>query len=441
MSSFSKIHLGVALLAVTACNDPATKEADTEKPCRMVPGEECPDPSETGGEMSDTGGETGDVEPTALGPGECVLNPTSNKIGKQYNCFGELHTSLDLSIKGLFPTCEDLFENDGWCADDYYFDYESQVVACCGEYDIAFKPKFQEFCAYDLFDQVCLSLTKRLEYHVQQGNFGIYGDKGAKLQQYVASNQEACFQAFRLNNVGTPPFVQTHWAVPDNFGLLTDVVFHIEPTTRIDGVNAPDFAAEWPTCVGAAYNDDTLFGSTANQQPVGGIVAGVDLADPVDAELSGPVILGGAVSASVEFGTSCSALGCPMAEFSYDPEGAEFGLEQLVLIGGSFEISNGTYALTADRVQVRLYAQAAGTQVLDPLSGASRGYELPAGAAVFSITGIAGETANRFMAVNATSISVMREGDSLWEMDAFLLEYEDGNHQRWTVMIEASSWQ
>jgi hypothetical protein len=206
-------------------------------------------------------------------------------------------------------------------------------------------------------------------------------------------------------------------------------------------VNAPDFAAEWPTCVGAAYNDDTLFGSTANQQPVGGIVAGVDLADPVDAELSGPVILGGAVSASVEFGTSCSALGCPMAEFSYDPEGAEFGLEQLVLIGGSFEISNGTYALTADRVQVRLYAQAAGTQVLDPLSGASRGYELPAGAAVFSITGIAGETANRFMAVNATSISVMREGDSLWEMDAFLLEYEDGNHQRWTVMIEASSWQ
>jgi hypothetical protein len=42
---------------------------------------------------------------------------------------------------------------------------------------------------------------------------------------------------------------------------------------------------------------------------------------------------------------------------------------------------------------------------------------------------------------NANSISVMREGDSLWVMDAFLLEYEDGNHQQWTVMLEASSWQ
>jgi hypothetical protein len=208
-------------------------------------------------------------------------------------------------------------------------------------------------------------------------------------------------------------------------------------------VNNPLSGDEWLTCENAAYNNDTFFGNTGTQQPQGGIVAGVDLAEPVNAELSGPVVFGGAVSASVEFGTSCSALGCPRAEFSYDAEGTAFGLEQLTLIGGSFEISNGRYSLTADRVQVRLYAPAVGSEVLEPDSGVSLGYEIPPGAAVFSVAGMAGDTANRFMAANATTIWVVREereNHDLWQIDAFVLEYEDGNHERWTAMIEASAW-
>jgi hypothetical protein len=440
MSSFSKIHLGIALAIIAGCKDPATG-TDEGDICLEIPGE-CEDTGETGSEMGETG-ETGGGGPDALGAGECVFNRNEDKIGKQYNCFGELHTSLDLAITGLFPTCEDLFDDDDWCSDDYYFDYEPQVVACCGEYDIALKSNFQEFCIYDLYEQVCRSLAHQLEYQVEQGHFGIYGDKGAEIQQYVADNVEACFNAFSANNIAPLPFVESYWALPNEFGLLEDVVFHIEPNTRIDGVNNPLSGDEWLTCESAAYNNDTFFGNTGDQQPQGGIIAGVDLAVPVNAELCGPVVFGGAVSASVEFGTSCSLLGCPRAEFSYDAEGPAFGLEQLALIGGSFEISNGTYSLTADRVQVRLYAPAAGMQVLDLESGVLLGYEVPPGEAVFSVAGIAGDTANRFMATNATSIWVTRaerETHDLWQIDAFVLEYEDGNHERWTAMIESSSW-
>lgn len=432
----SKLRFVPIVALVAACNDPATK--DVEPPCYPVPGEVCGD---TGAEMVETGGdETGAEGPEMLGVGECVFNPNKNKIGLQYNCFGELHTSMDLAITGLFPTCEALFDDDAWCSDDFFFDYEPQVVACCGEYDIALKPKFQEFCTYDLYQQVCFSLAEQLEYLVQQGSFGVYDGKGAELQQYVAAHHSDCFDAFMDNNVGTLPFVHTHWALPKKFGLLENVVFHIEPNTRIDGVNGPPSGEEWLTCESARYNDDTLFGNTGNRRPLGGIVAGVDLADPVHAELSGPVILGGAVSASVDFGTSCTALGCPAATLSYDQEGTQFGLEQLTFIGESFEISNGIYSLTADRVQVRLHSQAAGLQVLDPATGTSLGYEVPAGEASFSVAGIAGETANRFMAVNATSIWIAPKEGGVWEIDGFLLEYEDGNRERWTVMIEGSSW-
>jgi hypothetical protein len=47
------------------------------------------------------------------------------------------------------------------------------------------------------------------------------------------------------------------------------------------------------------------------------------------------------------------------------------------------------------------------------------------------------------MATNVTSIWVARAeraAHDLWQIDAFVLEYEDGNHERWTAMIEASSW-
>lgn len=422
---------------LTACNDPAIKDAIPPQ-CVEIPGEACPPPSsETGGDETGGTGEedTGSEGRTPLGPGECVLNENQNRIGLQYNCFGELHTSMDLAITDLLPTCEDVFDDDGWCHDDFYFDYQPNVVACCGEYDIEFKPEFQLYCSFDLFEQVCFSLAHRLEYLIQQGLFKSYTDKAIELHNFVATHQTECFNSFRDNSVAVLPNVQTHWAIPQSFGLLSDIVFHIDADTRIDGVNGPPNDSEWPTCIGAGYNDDTLFGT--DQGSTGGIVVGVDLASPVHAELSGPVVLGGAVSAAADLGTACTPRGCPAAAFSYAKRGPAFGLDALALYGDAFEVSNGEYVLTADRVQIQLYAPAKGTQVLDP-DGAI-GYEIPAGAASFLVAGAAGDITNRFMAANTTSIFIFPSLDT-WEVDAFLIEYEDGNDQRWTLIVEESIW-
>lgn len=428
---------GPLILLLAACNDPATK--DSEVKCRPIPGESC----ETGGEETDqsdteSGGEETDGEPTMLGPGECVFNPNENEVGLQYNCFGELHTNLDLTITGLYPTCEDLL-GDAYCSEDHLFDYDANVVACCGEYDIELKPAYQQGCIYDLYQQVCISLAERLEYLVQEGEFGAYANKGAELQQYVAENYDVCFDSLLGNNVAPLPYVETHWALEDDFGLLADIVLHIEADTRVDGVNAPDFDEEWPTCNGAGYNNTTVFGADG-QLPIGEIVVGVDLLGPVNAELSGPSIFGGEIAATLDFGTTCSVLGCPEATFSHEVDGDRFGLEGFVLIGGAFEILVGDFVLYADHVRIQLYSQSLGRRIADPVTGAPLGYEIAAGDASFLVAGASGNTANRFLAPNASPIRITPKTRGVWAIGPFMLEYEDGNHERWTLMLEGSEW-
>ncbi|PRQ02138.1 hypothetical protein ENSA5_25970 [Enhygromyxa salina] len=103
-------------------------------------------------------------------------------------------------------------------------------------------------------------------------------------------------------------------------------------------------------------------------------------------------------------------------------------------------ITNGIASLSADRVQMRLWGQAEGYEVLAPLDGQLLGYEIPAGAAQFMISGLnASEGSNRFMAANSTEIWIS-ESRGLWSMASFEVAFEDGNHNLWTVTLEDSQW-
>jgi hypothetical protein len=90
-------------------------------------------------------------------------------------------------------------------------------------------------------------------------------------------------------------------------------------------------------------------------------------------------------------------------------------------------------------VQIELYSRAEGVEVLDG-GGASLAYEIPAGEAIFLVSGASGDANNRFMAANATSIWVIPQERGGWEVDTFLLEYEDGNHEQWSLMLKDSQW-
>jgi hypothetical protein len=97
-------------------------------------------------------------------------------------------------------------------------------------------------------------------------------------------------------------------------------------------------------------------------------------------------------------------------------------------------------SLVVDRVQMRLWGQALGDKVINPSSGEVLGYEIPAGAAQFMISGVnTAQGSNRFMAVNATDIRVTQAHRS-WSIASFDVEFEDGSGHSWAVTLEDSRW-
>lgn len=377
-------------------------------------------------------------EPVELGSSECIHNPNDAFVGIQYQCEGDLYTSITLSANG--DDCADIL--GGFCDQEHIFGTNFQeyaaaeVVACCGEYDFQYAEKYKEHCAYDMYQQTCISLAERMEYYIEKGAFGAYAKEAANVQVWIANHYDQCFMALMGNNSKMLPEVESYWDLGD-FGELHDVVLHIDSGTPIYGVNLPVDSSEWLACSGANGNNDQVFEDTAT--PGGVIVAGADLVADVDGKLSGPSILGGNGSASATFPAACLARGCPAAMFSYDTTGSLFTLEDLNLYTGPFDITNGTYSLTVERAQIELWTQASGKKVYDP-TGVLLGYVVPAGAAHFLVSGVAELQSNRFMAVNSKDLWVT-DLHGIWTVGAFDIEYEDGNGELWTIMLEASQWQ
>jgi hypothetical protein len=443
------LTLAVIGISTMACKDPYTKDIDPIPPCTPLPGEPCDD--ETGGEgaeeaddaADEVGDETGDEEPTELGPGECRHNYDENDpvVGIQYQCEGDLFTSLSFTVDG--DDCLDLL-GEGWCNQSFTFGVNFQpyaaaeVIACCGEYDYEYAATIREYCAYDMYQQLCISLSERLQAAINDDMFGPYDDEAAEIQVWIADHYHDCFNALNANNSATLPEVVSHWNL-GTFGDLEDVSLNIEAPTELLGANLPVDEAEWLSCNSANGNNDQVFEDA--HTPDGGIVIGVDLAANVDIVLVGPSIMGGTVTASATFEHDCGPRGCPAAEFSFDSVGSQFTLEEFdVFEDDAVAITNGTASLTADRLQIRLWTQAAGYEVLDPTSGLLLGYEIPAGAAQFVISGLTADVgSNRFMTVNSTDMWIS-ESRGIWNIDTFDLEFTDGKGGLWTVTIDDSRW-
>jgi hypothetical protein len=424
------IDLCIVLLSA-GCRDPDTKDPDLEQ-CTPIPGEPC---NETGGGTDDGG------EPVALGADECIHNVDPGYVGIMYQCEGDYYSRLELSVGD--KSCTDLL-SEAWCEYDWAFGTNFQpypaakVMACCGEYDAQHTSVYKEFCVYDMFQQICSSLAEHLEAAINDGSFGAYAGQAANVQTWIADHYGDCFTALVTNNTVALPDVDSFWELGD-FGDLTGVVMHVDAPSGIDGVNLPSDEAEWISCHGADNNNDQVFED--GHPPNGDTVVSVDLATDLQAGLSGPTILGGTVTATATFDVDCAPHGCPSAEFSYDANSAQFTMEEFdVFDVDPVIITNGSYSISADRVQMRLWAQAVGHEVLDPANGHPSGYEIPAGAAQFLISGSSnGMGSNRFMAVNSTVIWITADRGR-WSIDGFDVEFEDGNAELWTITLDGSRW-
>jgi hypothetical protein len=289
-----------------------------------------------------------------------------------------------------------------------------------------------------MYQQLCITLAERLQAGVNDGSFGAFATEVAPIQVWIAQNYEACFNSLLANNSAQLPQVVSHWTLGD-FGDVHGLVLNVTAPTKIDGVGLPNDESEWISCINAQGNNDQIFED--GHTPNGGIFAGVELAVPLDADLVGPSILGGPVTASASFDAACSPRGCPAAAFSYDANGTVFTIEEFdVFEDNAVVVTNGVASLIADRVQVRLWGQAPGYKVIDPYGGQVLGYEIPAGAAQFVVSGVnAAGGANRFMAANSTDMWITDDHGS-WDIDSFDVEFEDGSGRSWTVTFGDSRW-
>jgi hypothetical protein len=158
------------------------------------------------------------ADATPLAAGECQHNDDESVVGWRWQCEGHLFASIDFDAP-LNKECVDILGDR--CNEHHVFGpsndtYEApDVMACCGEYDPAYKDTYLEFCNYDLVQQVCISMAKRLEKLVKDGSFGIYTGQGSALQKWVAQNYSQCFAALVQNDSDPDPAVLvSQWKVP-----------------------------------------------------------------------------------------------------------------------------------------------------------------------------------------------------------------------------------
>jgi hypothetical protein len=428
---------------VSGCDDPETKDPNIGQ-CTPLPGETCE--SETGDETGDgddeveEGGDS-DGGPVALASDECQHNYDEGKIGIQYQCMGELHTTLEFAIGA--NDCTDVL-GAAWCVQEFVFGNgfqpyaAAEVVACCGEFNYEYLDTYNQFCVYDMYQQLCSTLSERMEAAINNGDFGAFTNAAVDVQVWIADHYAECFDALLMNNSGTSSDPVTHWEL-GTFGALENVVLRIDMGSEAYGVNLPVDEGEWLSCHGANGDDEQIFEDA--HTPNGGIVVGVDLDADVDADLLGPSVLGGIVTASAAFDAGCLARGCSAAQFSYNTTGAQFTMEEFdIFTETPFVVTNGTYALTVTRAQIRLWTQAVGYKVIDSVTGQLLGYEIPAGAAQFVVAGVTDGPSNRFMTVNSTDIWIVANTGGSWDIDTFDLQFEDGNSSQWTITLDASHW-
>lgn len=433
---------------VVGCNY-ETKDPKSHE-CTDIPGVEENCQTEVGEESGESGetGETGEEGPAEFPVGDCRHNPNQDNpddYGWRYQCEGHLYASIDFDAP-LGNDCESLLAER--CHEHHIFGpsndtYESpDVMACCGQYDPAVKDEYIGFCDYDLIQQVCISMAKRLEKMVGDGSFGAYAGQGAKLQQWVAVNYVDCFNSLLMNDTAPESGkLISSWAIPNNpdWPDLDNFVISIDDGTRVTGMIQPGDPSEWLACSSALDNNDSIFedGTT----PGGGVVHGVELAGNLDGALGGPSLFGGSVAATVHFSPNCASKGCSTATLWQVADASALLLADLTLFADAFVIANGNgMSMVVDSARISLYEQAkAKPRYASAGTGEIDGFVIPPGDAFFLFSGVAGDVADHYLARNSRAVEIAYTNGA-WEIQPFEIAYVDERGETWSVSLGASQW-
>ena len=399
------------------------------------------DPSECN---HDTGGEETGSEPE---PEPCTLTPDGH-TRTVYQCAGEF--SVSLSFNTLLGDCAKSLGDPLWCVEDHEFgpqeeSYEmSAVVACCdAQEELVDTNTVVNYCRADLIEQVCRSLPTRLQAFIDAGAFPVGENQAQKLQNWLAENQQDCYEQLFHPTDEPGILAPVSWLVNDgnnqDWSLLHDFTITLD-FGHVDSASVPEDPGDYLSCEGNNVNNTEVF-----EGPVplsSGINQILYMSESASASLVGPEVLGGRVSGTGRFQSQASACvgpWCSMLEVTTDESAGQWTLEELELFAnGQVELTNGKMALMIDRSAVRLYQVALGTIQTDRRGNSV--YAIQAGEAHFVISGVGGGTVPDVRwASNSSPITARRSGGS-WLVDSFVIEHVDRDGNSWTITVPSTLW-
>jgi hypothetical protein len=408
------------------------------------------DPSE----CPETGEETAGDDGTGGGPDDewpCSTTP-DNVARTVFQCNGTLNATIDFKAAG--KDCAHTLDDPSKCTESHVFgagedEYEMPaVMACCDTIEPIDEDFYLDTCGSDMIQQLCASIPYRLQSYIDNGAFLVGSNQAQKLQNYLAENQQLCFDTFKGATTGTPGVFGTKtWLVNGgkngDWPLLKDFTITLDDGS-VTSFWLPDDESEHLTCYGSDFNNTEFFEGSVPRPP--GVDSFAHLTNAGSASLAGPVVMDGRVTALATLASeagSCKDPWCSFMAVTVDESSRVWTLNELTLnADGVVWMTNGTTRVDVERGAIRLYGQAVGD--IDPnpdfIDPRLEVYTIAPRTAQLVISGVSAFAADIRWGTNFTPIKMYKTQNG-WDIDAFVVEHVDRADERWTVVIPSTTWE
>lgn len=391
-------------------------------------------------ECDDTG-ETG-VEPEEEPPPCTVTN--DGHIRTVYQCEGEFTAAI--SFKTIAGDCAQTLKDDALCTEVHTFGpldepYEMPaVMACCDPDAPPTQDELVEVCAVDAIEQLCRSVPARLQRLIDDGKFPIGELQAKNLRNWLAANQQTCFSSLYEPTNVPGVLAESSWLVNDgkngNWPLLKDFTITLQGC-GVESAWLPDVEDEYLACNENDYNNTEIFEAESSSW----FGSTRFLVESPQANVSGPELLGGQISASGRFASLASGCTDPWcSSLAITTEGSSWRLDELELFGdGPLVVTHrGIAVASLERVAIRLYGSASGTVSTQEV------HTLLPGAAHFVISGIGDDSSTDLRwGSNSSPITITAhdgDGEGGWVVQGFNIKHVDRTGLSWTIFVPPTTW-
>lgn len=384
----------------------------------------------------------GDGDEAEAAESYCAVH-VGNGVRTLFQCSGQLTASLEFQT--LLGDCADTLGDEAWCRESHRFGVGEDpytapaVMACC---DASGTPgdELLRYCAMDLIEQVCLSVSLRLEALIQQGAVKQVEAQAKNLLWWLNEHQQECFDALHQPSDEPGILVPVKWLVNggynENWPLLNGFTVSLEKA-EVHSATLPEGEADQLACEDTTINNGDYF-EESGPVPLPHDINEYHLGDSLNVSIVGPHLPdGGRVRGSAK---AVSELLCAEPWCSTLRVGEEVDrlvIEELSLFAeGVASVSMGDMPLEVDRLALRLYGI---SQALEQPGDGSDAYVIEAGAAHFLVTGAIGSLHGTRWTSNATPLRI-QASEGGWNLEGFTLVHTDALGGTWQVALPQTTW-